>query len=159
MEKQGVKLIPLTHNQFAIIDDEDFNWLSQKKWYASWSEYTKSFYAIRGSRDKNGKRHTIYMAREILGLSEGDKRQSDHINHNTLNNRKSNLRIVTCNQNQWNQKNPKGYYWRKANKKYMAQIKLNGKQIYLGLFRTADAAHSAYLQAKKHYHKMERKSA
>lgn len=153
-----MKRIPLTKGQFAIVDDEDFDWLSQHKWYATWNKYTKSFYAIRQSKSVNNKKYSIYMAREILGLNRGDKRQSDHIDHVTLNNRKSNLRAVTCQQNQWNQKNPKGYYWHKANKKYMAQIKLHGKQIYLGLFRTADAAHNAYLRAKKHYHKMEQEN-
>lgn len=152
MENQGIKLIPLTRGQFAIVDDEDFGWLSQHKWYATWNKYTKSFYAIRQSKSRNNKKHPIYMAREILGLNRGDKRQSDHLDHVTLNNRKSNLRAVTCQQNQWNQKSPKGYYWNKSHKRYIAQIKINCKTIYLGYFHTAKKARNAYLQAKKHYH-------
>ncbi len=147
-----MKRIPLTQGQFAIVDDEDYVRLYQYKWRASWHKHTQSFYAVRKSKTKNGKNHTISMAREILGLSRDDKRQADHIDHNTLDNRKSELRIVTRSGNQWNRKNPKGYYFHKANHKYLARIGLNGKGIYLGFFCKAKEAHNAYLKAKKYYH-------
>ena len=145
-----MKHIPLTQGKFAIVDDEDYEWLSRHKWYAQWSRYTNSFYAVR----RPSKQRLIYMSREILGLKKGDIRQADHINHNTLNNLKSNLRIVTLQQNHWNNNNPKGYYFHKASNKYLAHIGLNGKRIYLGLFCTTKEAHNAYLQAKNIYHKI-----
>ncbi len=148
------KWILLTQGQFAIVDDGDFEWLNKHKWYAQWKEHTKSYYAERKGKLSNGKQCNISMAREILGLKSGDKREADHINYVTLNNRRSNLRIVTHQQNQWNHKSPKGYYWNKAARKYMAQIKLNGKVIYLGLFKTAEEARGAYLEAKKSYHRI-----
>ena len=147
------KQIPLKQGQFAIVDNEDFEWLNHFKWCAYWNKSMKSFYAIRSSRNIDGKHYTIYMAREILGLKKGDKRQADHINHNTLNNRRLNLRIATCQQNHFNRKNPKGYCWAKHAKKYQAYIMLNGRQVHLGLFHTAEKAHGAYLEAKKLYHK------
>jgi hypothetical protein len=65
----------------------------------------------------------------------------DHIDHNPLNNSRSNLRICTNQQNQMNSgksKNNKsgviGVHWNKANEKWRAQITLNNKQIHLGLF-------------------------
>ncbi len=147
-----VRIIYLTQGQFTIVDDENHGWLSKYKWCAFWNKYTKSFYAARTARGEDGKRHLIYMAREILGLKYGDKRQADHINHHTLDNRIINLRIVTQQQNQWNQKNPKGYYWDKRREKYRAHIRFNGKDIHLGYFLTTKEAHEAYLQAKPYYH-------
>lgn len=143
------KKIPLTQGQFAIVDDKNCELLNKHKWYAIWSKYTKSYYAVRSKR-KNGKRLTISMAREVLGLKQGDKRQADHIDHNTLDNQMSNLRIVKLQQNHWNSNNPKGYYWNKG--KYQARIGLNGKPIHLGRFHTAKEAHNAYLNAKEIYH-------
>ena len=147
-----MKQIKLTRDQVAIVDDEDFEELSQFKWCALWYPHTKSFYAVRHSKTKNGKRHMILMHRQILGLNHGDKMQGDHINHDTLDNQRSNLRAVTHQQNQWNHKNAKGYSWNKRNKKYMAYIKSNGKRINLGYFSTTKEARNAYLQAKKQYH-------
>ena len=147
-----MKQIPLTQGQFAIVDDEDFDRLNQHKWCACWNKHANSFYAARSKKGEDGGWHQISMAREILGLTYGDKRQADHKDHNTLDNRTLNLRIVTHQQNGWNRKSPKGYYFSKPNQKYFAHIGLNGKRIYLGLFHTAKEARGAYLKAKEVYH-------
>ena len=147
-----MKQIPLTQGQYTIVDDDIYEYLNQFKWYALWNSHTKSFYAVRKEKWKNGKWHIIPMAREILGLKYGDNRQADHIDHNTLDNRILNLRVVTCQQNQFNQKNPKGYSWCKSRQKYQAQIRINGKNTSLGRFKTAAEAHIAYLEAKKIHH-------
>lgn len=149
-----MKKIPLTQGQFAIVDDEDFEWLNQFKWCAHWNPGVKSFYAYRGGKTKDGKWHSIYMAREILELKQGDKRQADHIYHNTLDNRKAKLRIVTNQQNSFNHKDNKGYSWHKHHKKYLARIRINDKLIFLGYFTKEEDARKAYLQAKKQYHIM-----
>ncbi len=147
-----MKRITLTKGQFAIVDDKDYERLNKHKWCAQWNKYTQSFYAKR-AKQENCKSYTISMAREVLGLFRGDKRESDHINHITLDNKTSNLRIVTHQQNTLNRKNPaRGYYWHKAAKKYLAQIIVDDKCIYLGLFCTSEKAHIAYLQAKIKYH-------
>jgi len=77
----------------------------------------------------------------------------DHIDQTTNNNHISNLRVATKQQNNWNMKNVKGYYWKKSHKRYQAFINLNHKPIYLGLHNTKEEAHQAYLDAKKIYHK------
>lgn len=147
-----MKRIKITQGQFAIVDNKNYEWLNQWKWNAHWYKHTQSYYAVRNSKYVDGKRYLIYMHREILDLKKGDKKQADHINHNTLDNRNLNLRIVTHQQNHWNQRNTKGYYWCKRWKKYVARIKLNGRDMYLGGFDAPEEARKAYLEAKERYH-------
>ena len=146
-----MRLIPLTQNQFALVDAADYDWLNQWKWYAWWNPCTKSFYAVKNEK-VDEKWQTLLMSRLILGLTYGDKRQCDHLHHNTLDNRRKELRIVTHNQNQWNYKNTKGYYWHKKAGKYLAQIMVRRKYIYLGLHASAKEARAAYVTAKEKYH-------
>jgi hypothetical protein len=75
----------------------------------------------------------------------------DHINHNKTDNRISNLRNVTQQQNTFNNK-AKGYCYDKRSGKYESYIKINYKKIYLGKFNTEQEAREAYLNAKKKYH-------
>lgn len=83
---------------------------------------------------------------------------ADHINGNTMDNRWANLRDLTIQENNWNvnlkrSKNsnlPLGV--RKSSAAYQARIQVNGKTIYLGIFSTAEEAHSAYVEAKKRLH-------
>ena len=77
----------------------------------------------------------------------------DHINGDKSNNSIENLRVVTNQENQFNQKRAKGYAWCKHAKKWKACIKLNGKNKHLGLFESEDEAREAYLNAKEIYHK------
>ena len=79
--------------------------------------------------------------------------QIDHINGDKLDNRIENLRLVTTRQNQQNQKKHRagqlvGCYFNKG--KHQAQIKISGKMIYLGLYKTEQEAHKAYEIACKH---------
>ncbi len=77
----------------------------------------------------------------------------DHIDQDKLNNNIENLRVVTNQQNMWNQ-NRKGYTFHKARGKYQAQIKVDGKNKYLGYFMTERAAAAAYLQSKAIHHQI-----
>ena len=76
----------------------------------------------------------------------------DHIDGNPLNNRIENLRIVTNQQNQFNRKQAKGYYWNKQYKKWIAQIIIDRKNKYLGYFENEEEAREAYLKGKEIYH-------
>jgi len=95
--------IPLTKGQVAIIDSIDFEAVSRFKWCSMWNQYTHSFYAYRWVL-RDGKGTTQYMHRFLMELAHGDKRQVDHFNHDTLDNRRSNLRIVTQSENAKNRK-------------------------------------------------------
>ena len=76
----------------------------------------------------------------------------DHINGIRDDNRICNLRSVTHQQNGFNRKTAKGYHWDKRGNKWKSRIKLNGKNIHLGLFEKEEDARQAYLEAKKIYH-------
>ena len=150
-----MKYIPLTKGQFAIVDDADYDWLNQWKWQAHLAPNTQSFYAVRTEYLPDRKKQRISMHRQILGLEQGDNRQGDHIYHNTLDNRRSQLRIVTKQQNNFNLKRTRGYFYNKKRGKYLAQISINNKVVYLGMYDTAREARAAYLEAKKKYHSFE----
>ena len=145
-----MKQIKLTQGQFALVDDSDFKFLSQWKWCAG-KQRTGDFYAVRGSSAGKNKRTLILMHRQILGLEKGDKRQGDHIDHNTLNNQRDNLRICTHTQNNMNHKKRKntfgkykGITWSKLYKKWIAHISIKGKVTHLGYFISEEEAASAY---------------
>ena len=77
----------------------------------------------------------------------------DHINCNKSDNRLSNLRNVTHQHNQFNQK-AKGYSFHKPLNKYITQIQIDRKLKNLGYFNTKWEARICYLLHKKHYHKI-----
>ena len=100
------------------------------------------------------KRKKYYIQRIIayayLGLDlDNPKIQIDHVNRNRLDNCVSNLRLVSNQENSFN-RNAKGYY--KHYNRYVANIHINGKTIYLGSFETKEEAHNAYLQGKLIHH-------
>lgn len=104
----------------AMIDTEDIHKVKYTKWKLS-----NSGYAMNTPKFSGGNKH---MSHEILGTNEF----VDHINHNKLDNRKSNLRIVTRAQNQMNV-DYKGVSKTKSGK-YYAHIKLNQKLLNLGVY-------------------------
>jgi hypothetical protein len=154
------RTIRLTQGRAAIIDAADYEWLSQWKWCAVENKYRGVFYAVRRSPRKGEEpRHTEIMHRLILGLKYGDCRLGDHINLNTLDNRRSNLRIASSSQSQCNrgkQKNNssgfKGVSFDKKMRKWQAYIKINRKRRNLGYFSTSTAAYSAYCVAATELH-------
>lgn len=100
-----MKRIKLTKRKWALVDDEDYAWLSQFKWCASLESRGTKYYAIRweyvwkqiapGIRERS--RVKVRMHRLVMGLPPGkdDPRVVDHLNHNSLDNRKANLEVIT----------------------------------------------------------------
>ena len=137
------KAIPLTQGKIAIVDDENYKWLNQWKWRAHKSRNT--YYAVRA---KNGEH--IAMHREILGLTKGDGKLTDHKSRNGLDNQEHNLRICTSFQNQHNRKPQggtskyKGVSWNKRERRWQARIESSGKTIHIGNFTNELKAAEAY---------------
>lgn len=146
-----MKRIPLTRGKFAIVDDEDYEWLMQWKWYASLNRGL--WYAARQEqKGVNPKYSCILMHRELLKPPNGF--EIDHHNNNSLDNRRFNLRICTHSNNLGNQKPQtggsskyKGVSWHKKNQKWRAQI--GKKRHSLGYFDNEIDAAKAYDKAAK----------
>lgn len=141
------KLISLTQGQYAIVDDEDFKELNKHRWCTYYNKNRDTYIAKRNSKKVNGKQKSILMAREIIGAKKGE--YVDHKNHDTLDNRKCNLRICTHQQNDMNRlpdKNTsskyKGVTWER--KRWRVRITINGELIHLGCFHDEISAAKAY---------------
>jgi hypothetical protein len=155
------RLIPLTKGQFAIVDAADYEWLSKRKWHAQLVEGRKypKFYALGKGQRVNEKNPVVSMHRLILGVTD-PLVEVDHIDGNSLNNSRSNLRLATRMQNSVNrslQKNNtsgfKGVHWHGAGGGWASSIRIgNGKRKNLGIFATPQEAHAAYVDAAKIYH-------
>lgn len=132
--------IPLSQGKFAIIDEADFPEISSYKWYFHQGR------AVRKPKTIDKKRTGfIWMHREIA--KPDDDKVIDHINGNTLDNRRENLRICTRSQNQWN-KSPriksftrmKNIHWKKEKKRYAVRFQKFGKKIEFGYFKNLEEA-------------------
>ncbi len=130
-------LLKISKGMETLIDLEDYDRLKNDnllKWNAQKS--SKRFYVSKNT-SSNGK---IYLHRYIMNCPDGFC--IDHINGNSLDNRKSNLRICSFRENSRNVKKDsfKGVT-KTRNKKWQAQIQHDGNHINLGVFSTeADAA-------------------
>lgn len=95
--------------------------------------------------------YKLFQHQLIYYVSTGEiVEQIDHINGDKSDNRITNLRGVTQNENQQNRKTAKGYY--KRYNKWTSRITFDKKVVYLGHFDTEIEARQAYLDAKKIYH-------
>ncbi len=138
--------ILLTQGKVTLVDDCDFEYLSQWKW-----TYGNRGYVFR-KEYPDKKQNTIWMHRIIMSTPDG--MQTDHINGDRLDNRRCNLRLASNIQTGQNQKKRRigqsGYRGVTLNKstfKWQAQIQVWGKKIYLGLYDTREEAFHAYQEA------------
>jgi hypothetical protein len=155
--------IQLTNGFEAIVDAEDAD-LIEYRWYISSKskrgEYTR--YASRNvPKRESGVKGTItYMHRDILARMLGrplaKHERVDHINGNGLDNRRSNLRLATHQQNMRNRRRStlntsgyKGVHWDKQANKWHARIEVDDKKRTLGYFDTPEEGYKAYCKAAR----------
>lgn len=135
-------LIPLRNRAgdvraYAIVDPQDFDWLSEWSW-----SLTDRGYVKRSERTDDGRTIVFRMHREIMGLDHGDlTTEVDHKNRNRLDNRRSNLRISTRLQNCCNRgsdgRSRSGFrnvYWVEKMGKWRAKPRFRGRDHHLGYF-------------------------
>jgi len=137
--------IPLTQGYVALVDDEDYDRIVRHKWSAAIR--SKTCYAITSGN--------LYMHNLIL-TDIPENHEADHINGDGWDNRRSNLRIVTKEQNRQNKRKQTGDYTSKfkgvyspergraSKKPWRAQIGVEGGSKYLGSFKTEYEAAEAY---------------
>jgi len=143
-----MKKIELTQGQAALVDDGDYEELSQYSWYAMRRKYT--FYVRRTVHSPmvNGKRTVsyVFMHQQLLGMRSG----VDHKNGDGLDNRRSNLRPCTKAQNAWNRRlsdrgsNRYRGVSRAAGKRWEARIQCDGSRKRIGYFSSEKDAALAY---------------
>jgi hypothetical protein len=144
-----MKFIRLTQGKITVIDTRDWLRVSRyKRWHAvNWGG---RFYAA--TTLKNGRK--LYLHRLLLNAPADA--QIDHINGNTLDNRRSNLRISTASTNQQNRHRVQGHIpykgvYRHTDGRFIARIKVRNTQYWLGSFKTALEAARAYDRKARYY--------
>lgn len=143
--------IQLTKGAFAVIDDDAFVFISQRRWHLS-----PRGYAHCNIWNKDLKRYdSCLMHRLLMGATKGQC--VDHRNHNKLDNRRSNLRTCTVSQNLQNRRlritntsGFKGVY--PSGKKWQARITAKGQRYYLGLCTSPEDAAVMYNVAAQLFH-------
>jgi hypothetical protein len=133
----------------TIIDSSDYEKVKNLKWGLSVRGYVEN-----GSRKVRHKLH-----RFLLGQGKESKLEVDHINGNPLDNRKINLRLCTHQQNSQkrrlqanNTSGAIGVSWDRQRKKYMAQLKVNGKKVFFKRVKTFLDAMILRDEAARKYH-------
>lgn len=138
--KNTTRTIPLSQNCVALVDAADYAKVAPFNWF-----FSSSGYAVRNTRDGSA----TLMHRLILDAPDGC--DVDHINRDKLDNRRANLRLVSRSHNVMNTdlrcSNTSGYKgvsWSRVSGKWEARIRRDERQIYLGLYPTAEDAARAY---------------
>jgi hypothetical protein len=143
-----MKTIPLTQGYEAIVDDEDFEALSQVKWNVSIRRTSRTFYAARGNR-LGHRPANLLMHRVIMAATLSPGAEVDHINGNGLDNRRENLRVATRQQNAANIRRVKGRSGFKGvelreHARWRASICGPNGTTHIGYFSTPQEAAHAY---------------
>lgn len=149
--RYGIKRI----QGFALVDDEDYEYLNQFNWYLKNNGYATR--RIGKRTGNNGKQKLVYMHREILNFPKTGV--TDHINGNRLDNRRKNLRVCSITENcrnkrtlsKRNKSGVTGVYWAKEIKRWIAQIRHDEETLYLGCFKNKQKAVETRKQAEFFY--------
>lgn len=149
------RTIPLTRGYVAIVDDEDYERLSEWNWHVIGR--APYIYAVRKRRVGEGEfwrtKRVLYMHCAVVNADGDGLIRVDHFNHNTLDNRRANLRICTHGLNLANQRSTtgqsrfKGVHWRKDRHRWRARIRINRKDYSLGYYCHEEDAARAYDKA------------
>lgn len=155
-----MRKIPLTQHKVALVDDADYGWLSQWKWFAQKDHARDKWYAVRTvNRGRGRSPARVFMHRAILGLA-GSYPKVDHRDLDGLNNQRHNLRTASDEQNARNKPTVarsgfRGVYFlsdRSGLHVWQARVSHAGRDISLGCFDDPAEAARVYDAAARKYH-------
>lgn len=134
--------IPLTRGKVALIDRVDYPLVSKHKWHAHCTN--RGYWSARTTVRERGRGRTLLMHHLITGY-----KPVDHINRDSLDNRRQNLRygpqrIQNLNRGPLKGRKYKGAYWHKHLRKWQAVIEGPDGRKHLGTFGTVEEAALAY---------------
>ena len=126
------------------------------KWLDNYRKHAKGWFKGTPSNEYleirvNGKKYLTHRLAWYLMHGKFPKYFIDHKNGNTTDNRLSNLREATPQQNSQNCKG-RGTSFNKKARKWESRISVNRKDLFLGYFDTEEEARQAYVKGKKKYH-------
>ena len=150
---------------YALVDAADYEAVNSHRWTLVDSRHKPRVSRYEGSRPD---RKRVQLSREILGLPPGRVPEVDHINGDTLDNRRANLRIATSAQNHQNRHGAdrdsksgvRGVHWEERTGRWRAQARLNGRFYWLGRHDTieeAEAAAAAFRREHMPFSEMDRR--
>jgi hypothetical protein len=141
-----MKQIPLTQGQFALVDDEDYEFLTRFKWHFEGNSRNRYAYTNFKNSVSKPRQFRISMGVMLLNTYKTGL-QVDHIDGNGLNNQKENIRICNHIQNGWNRRKLQkcsskyvGVSLDKKTLKWTARVRINGIRTYLGCFNSEEDA-------------------
>ena len=145
------------HKAFAIIDTEDLERVKPFRWYHL-NQGKSGGYAITSIKTSE-KAYTVSLHELVMKLARlTNKSEYDHRNRNSLDCRKSNLRVCSKSVNRHNTGLPvsntsghKGVYWDKRRRKWVAEIKINNRKIFVGRFSIIEEAAKAREEVERRY--------
>jgi len=152
-----MRKILLFGGKFALVDDEDYEFLNQWKWYQHFSGMVVRNEPLDVVIDRMHRQSVVFMHRVIMNTPKG--MDTDHIDGNRQNNQKGNLRVCSHSENMRNRKlnknstsGYKGVHWSSKYRTWIARIQVNGSRLYLGKFHNLEDAARIYdKEAKKHH--------
>jgi AP2 domain len=149
--KGEMKSIPLTKGFSALVDDSDYEMLTQYRWRAKTDRKKRAVYAVTG-------KSAVRMHRLLLSVTDS-RIQVDHKDRDGLNNQRYNLRVCSNSQNQTNKSKIagkftsrfKGVHWDKKLSRWKVGLVRNQKKVHIGLYTDEIEAALAYDEAARHH--------
>lgn len=143
---------------FAKIDKQDVEVIQSfgRRWCAAWHECTQQYFAASNEKI-DGKWTRVMLHRLLMEAPKG--LDVDHVNHDMLDCRRTNLRICTRSQNLQNRKSAlpssttgvKNVGWSSRNGKYIVSLTIKGKKVWIGQFSVLEDAERAAVEGRRRY--------